>query len=204
MRARLALYSSGITVELREIVLRDKPAHMLEISPKGTVPVLLLPNGNVIDESLDIMTWALTQNDPQQLLSTDMTQALSLIARNDTTFKDALDRYKYPDRARNGDSEKAFEDARPILEDLNTRIKANQGALLDQQDTLADLAIFPFIRQFAHVDQDRFSTLPLEALQNWLKRHKNSAAFTAIMPKFKPWQDGDQTQYFGKHITHLK
>lgn len=188
MRARLALYNSGIQVEIREIVLRDKPAHMLEISPKGTVPVLLLPCGKVIDESLDIMHWALEQNDPNHWLSQ---VATTLISQNDTKFKPLLDRYKYPNRYEGENCTNAFDDAISILDDLNQRIKENKGALLGREYTIADYAIFPFIRQFAHVDRPRFDALPLKALQNWLREHKKSETFNAIMHKYAPWKTGE-------------
>lgn len=188
MRARLALYASGQTVELREIVLRDKPAHMLEISPKGTVPVLLLPDGEVIDESIDIMHWALNQNDPEHWLNKE---SQDLITQNDAVFKLALDRYKYPNRFEDEDCTTAFDNAAIILQDLNARIDKNKGALCAPQNTLADYAIFPFIRQCANVDKDRFNALKLPHLQNWLTAHLESELFAAIMPKFNPWQDGD-------------
>ncbi len=196
MRARLALYSSGITVELREIVLRDKPAHMLEISPKGSTPVLLLPNGQVIDESLDIMRWALNQNDPDNLLATDKNETNALITRNDGPFKKALDRYKYPNRYPDEDCSGAQGAGLEILQDLNNRIEKHQN-LLSNQVSLADLAIFPFTRQFAHVDRDWFYALPLKPLQNWLKNHLESELFLAIMEKYPVWKEGDLPTHFG-------
>lgn len=199
MRARLALYASGITVELREIILRDKPAHMLEISPKGTVPVLLLPGGKIIDESLDIMLWALGQSDPENLMKGDKTETNFLIARNDKEFKYALDRYKYPEKFPDTDSEQNFENAKLILDDLDKRLE--NGALLGQETTLADLAILPFIRQFAHVDRERFDALPYKNLQSWVKDFKESERFAHIMPKFKPWQEGDEPIYFGRDYS---
>ena len=196
MRARLALYASGALVELREVVLRDKPAHMLEISPKGTVPVLLLQDGTVIDESFDIMIWALGRQDPDEWLGEDDTEGL--IARNDGEFKHALDRYKYPDRYPDEDCSGMFDKALTVLEDLNTRIKKH-GFLIADYPTLPDYTIFPFIRQFANTDRERFDALPLPALQKWLRDHLNSELFAAIMPKFDQWQDGDTPLMFGKN-----
>ena len=196
MRARLALYASGALVELREVVLRDKPAHMLEISPKGTVPVLLLQDGTVIDESFDIMIWALGRQDPDEWLGEDDTEGL--IARNDGEFKHALDRYKYPDRYPDEDCSGEFDKALTVLEDLNTRIEKH-GFLIADYPTLPDYAIFPFIRQFANTDRERFDALPLPALQKWLRDHLNSELFAAIMPKFDQWQDGDTPLMFGKN-----
>lgn len=196
MRARLALYSSGINVKLREVALRDKPAHMLKVSPKGTVPVLFLSDETIIDESIDIMHWALEQNDPKQLLNYDQEQGSKLITCNDTAFKSALDRYKYPNRYPDEDCTNAFDVGINILKDLNTRIEKN-GQLMHTEITLPDLAIFPFIRQFAHVDKDRFDALPFKHLQEWLENHKQSTLFNAIMKKYDQWQEGDSPITFG-------
>ena len=195
MRARLAIRASGLTVELREIVLRDKPAHMLEISPKGTVPVLLLQDGTVIDESLDIMIYALGRQDPDEWLGVEEQTTNALIKRNDTEFKYALDRYKYPDRYEDIDTNDMFEAAATILKDLNTRIAQN-GALVADYPTLADYAIFPFIRQFAAVNSKKFEDLNLETLTQWLDNHLESPLFQSIMEKYKPWQDGDPPVIF--------
>ena len=200
MRARLALYKSNIHVELREIVLRNKPDHMLEISPKGTVPVLLLNDGTVIDESLDIMIYALGRQDPDEWLHDNEAETNALIKQNDTQFKYALDRYKYPNRYpdENGPNfqNNMFDRAAEILKDLNTRI-ADNGALIDDYNTLADYAIFPFIRQFANVDKDRFHALGLKPLENWLTQHLESDLFSSIMEKLKPWKAGDEPVIFG-------
>jgi len=177
MRARLALYAANIKVELREIVLRDKPAQMLEISPKGTVPVLQLTDGTIIDESLDIMIYALGRQDPEE-------------------FKYALDRYKYPDRYPDEDCSNMFDRGAEILRDLNTRIKQN-GALIDDYNTLADYAIFPFVRQFANTDRDRFHGLNLKPLEEWLNNHLESDLFNHVMEKYKPWQPEDEPIMFG-------
>lgn len=186
MRARMGLVNARIKYEHREIILRDKPDHMLEISPKGTVPVLILPNGRVMDESLDIMLWALEQNDSDKWLDGARTDMFNLIERNDTTFKALLDRYKYPDRYPDEDCSKARDDTTTILFDLEQRIKEN-GALSGEQTTIADIAIFPFIRQFAHVNRDWFYAQNLPSLQKWLKQHLKSALFTTIMEKHDIW-----------------
>lgn len=196
MRARLALYASGASVELREIILRDKPAHMLEISPKGTVPVLLLPDSSVIDESFDIMIWALGRQDPDEWLGVEEDTTEFLITRNDNEFKRALDRYKYPGRYPDEDCSGAFDQGVDILKDLNAHIKEN-GKLVSDYNTLADFAIFPFVRQFAAVNSSRFEDLKLKALENWLDDHLQSDLFSAIMEKFKPWQSEDEPILFG-------
>lgn len=188
MRARMGLAGADIKHEHREIILRDKPAHMLEISPKGTVPVLNLPNGRVIDESLDIMLWALEQNDQHRWLDGARIDMFNLIERNDTTFKALLDRYKYPNRYPDEDCTNARDYTARILFDLDQRIKEN-GALSGEKTTIADIAIFPFIRQFAHVDRDWFNAQKLPSLQKWLKEHLESALFTTIMEKHEIWAD---------------
>lgn len=198
MRARMALNRAGIRYEHREIVLRDKPAHMLEISPKGTIPVLyILKTGQVIDESLDIMLWALSRRDPDRW-DPDMhrSDVYALVKRNDEVFKKSLDRYKYPSRYPNEDCSDAREKGLKFLQELEQRIAVN-GALSGEKTTIADIAIFPFVRQFAHVDREWFYDLPLPALQGWLKSHLESALFEKIMQKYEPWKDGDTPIFAG-------
>ncbi len=187
MRARMGLYSAKIPHEHREIILKDKPVEMLDASPKGTVPVLITKDGKVIDESLDIILWALSQNDPEQWIKENLRDDIfDLIKRNDGPFKRALDRYKYPNRYPDEDCTNAREDGLKILEDLNKRIETN-SALSGNKTTLADIAIFPFIRQFAHVDRDWFYALPLPHLQKWLQKHLTSELFTKTMIKYGKW-----------------
>lgn len=195
MRARLALLQAQIKWEHREIIFRDKPAHMLEISPKGTVPVLLLPDGTVIDESLDIMLWALGENDPDNWLSEDnKTDALELINENDTTFKRALDRYKYPNRYEDEDCSNAREDGLEFIKKLDTYL-TDRDTLLLSGASIADTAIFPFIRQFAHVDRDWFYALPTPNIHAWLTKHLESNAFTTIMKKHELWAPDSPKTY---------
>jgi glutathione S-transferase len=180
MRARLSLHYAGVKLEHREIILRDKPQAMLDASPKGTIPVLILPNGTVIDESLDIMKWAAQENDPKDWFArTDFT----LIAHNDTAFKPQLDRYKYPTRYQGEDCSGAQENCRAYFEMLNTKIAKSL-----QLGGLTDYAIFPFIRQCASVDKDWFAALPYAPLQNWLRAHLDSAIFKDIMQKHDLWR----------------
>lgn len=192
MRARLGLSVSSTSIRIREIVLRDKPAAMLDISPKGTVPVLHLPTGKVMEESLDILMWALAQKDPEGWLIPSPDEVQSLIARNDGPFKRALDRYKYPGRYPEEDATIEAQRAigLEILTDLNDRIAKNDGQIMRPERSLADMAIFPFVRQFAHVDLEWFTAQPLPALQVWLDGHKNSALFKSIMPKYAQWAPG--------------
>lgn len=185
MRARLALASAQIPCELREILLRDKPEAMLEASPKGTVPVLILPNG-VVDESLDIMVWALSQNDPEGWLN-GQKEALALIKRSDGPFKTALDRYKYATRYEGVDSTEEREKATIFLRDLDARL-AKTPYLLGEAPTLADMGIVTFVRQFANVDRAWFDAQPWPHLIRWLEAFLASERFAHIMGKHSVWQ----------------
>ena len=194
IRARLALHISGLQLELREVSLKSKPPEMLALSPKGTVPVLLLPDGQVITESLEIMLWALKQNDPEAWLNHCLlNDMLALIAGNDGKFKHALDRYKYLNRypqESNGDL-KAFAlvqrcEAARWLESLEPQL--NQGWLFGQHASLADMATLPFVRQFAHTDTAWFAARPWPQLQAWLARFEACALFESVMGKHAPYQ----------------
>lgn len=196
MRARLGLAISGTVCTLREVKLSAKPDAMLEASPKGTVPVLVLtgataPDRSVIDESIDIMRWALGRADPEGWLDRDDRE---LIARNDGPFKHDLDRYKYPDR-HGSDSLAHRESALAFLGDLDARLAAD-GQLCGARRGLADAAIFPFVRQFAAVDRDWFASLPFPHMQRWLAGHLESPLFAAIMKKERPWAEGDERVVF--------
>ncbi|WP_363317841.1 glutathione S-transferase [uncultured Amphritea sp.] len=202
MRARLAIASSGISVELREVALKDKPAEMLQASPKGTVPVLVLPassekEGQVIDESRDIMRWALRLNDPDNWLCADdpdrLWQGEALIQENDAVFKQHLDRYKYFERYPDHPQHYYREQCEVTLVKLE-RLLQQHAYLTGEQRRLADIAIFPFIRQFAHVDREWFYNAPYPALQSWLDQHLNSELFIRVMQKSSPWQSISQPQ----------
>ncbi|NVD45850.1 glutathione S-transferase [Qipengyuania atrilutea] len=183
MRARMALHISETSHEVREVVLRDKPDALLEASPKGTVPVMVLPDGTVLEESLDIMRWSLEQNDAEGWLKrTDE----GLIAANDGPFKHHLDRYKYATR-HDSDPEEHRAAARAILMRLQDRL-ANQACLCGDRRGLADAAIFPFVRQFAHTDREWFAAQPLPDLAKWLEGWKSSDLFKAIMVKRDQWK----------------
>lgn len=190
MRARLALAASVLAVRVREVVLRDKPPEMLAASPKGTVPVLVLTDGRVIDESLDVMHWALSQNDPEGWLRADAAETARLIQQNDGPFKRALDRYKYPDR--HAEPKGAARDAgMEILGGLSVRLEDTGGQLFGPAPTLADFAIFPFVRQFAATDADFWNAEAPTVLQRWLSGHTEGPRFVAIMAKLTRWQAGD-------------
>ena len=191
MRARMALYVSGIDYEHRELILRNKPASMLAASPKGTVPVFITDDGVVIDESLDLALWALKKNDPKGWMSAYEPE---LIAQNDGPFKHHLDRYKYASRyddtAARGAVDLSHRDkAEVILTQLNQRLEAN-SYLSGPHVSFTDIAIFPFIRQFAAVEPEWWQSTPYAALRAWLEAHINSDLFKAIMVKYPLWEDG--------------
>ncbi|MAQ70705.1 MAG: glutathione S-transferase [Alphaproteobacteria bacterium] len=188
MRARLGLKISGLKYEHREIVLRNKPKSMLEYSPKGTVPVFITDSGNIIDESLDIMFYALGENDPEHWLAPPIDAMKSLISQNDGDFKKNLDRYKYPTRYPKEDCSGAKENGLRFISLLNEKLSINKY-LFGEKRSLADMAIFPFIRQFSKVEADDFQKLPYPHLQNWLNGHLNSEIFKEIMKKHTLWED---------------
>lgn len=183
MRARLAIAVSGLAVELREVKLSAKPPAMLEASPKGTVPVLVLPDGAVIDESLDIMRWALARRDPEEWLSGDDP---ALIATNDGAFKHHLDRYKYPDRyPADGVDHRAA--ALAILHGLEARL-GEHAYLSGARFGLTDAAILPFVRQFAAGDREWFDVQDLARVQGWLEAFLGSALFARVMVVRDVWK----------------
>ncbi|MFN4096395.1 MAG: glutathione S-transferase [Sphingomonas sp.] len=186
IRARLALTVSGIAVEHREVKLRDKPAEMLAASPKGTVPVLVLPDGRVIDESLDIMRWALGRNDPEDWLAGDDP---ALIAVNDGAFKRHLDRYKYPERYAADDVDHRAAGL-AILDGLEARL-GERAFLGGERFGLADAAILPFVRQFAAVDREWFAAQDLAWVQAWLREFVGSPLFEGVMMVREVWRSGE-------------
>ena len=198
MRARMGLYAARKVVELREIMLRDKPAHMLEISPKGTVPVLLLPQGRVIEESVDIMLWALEQNDPDGWLEPrqqNLPAMLALIEQMDRDFKHHLDRYKYASRYEDVDGLAHRGRALDELSLLANRL-AVHSQLFGERIGLADIALFPFVRQFANVDRGWFDEAAPVSVRSWLEGHEGSALFASIFHKWPVWRDGDPVTLF--------
>lgn len=188
MRARMALRCAEVSVEIREISLRDKPPEMLAISPKGTVPVLHCADGRVIDQSLDIMRWALAQNDPLHwsrwaVGSEEYVQQESLIACNDTTFKHWLDRYKYAERYPEFSSDYYRAQALTCQLDLLEQRLSRQAFLGGETAALSDVALFPFVRQFAAVDAAWFEASPYPATRQWLRCWVESDLFKRIMAK---------------------
>jgi glutathione S-transferase len=185
MRARLALRYSGVPLEIVEVSLKAKPAAMLALSPKGTVPVLNV-DGRVIDESLDIMRWALAQHDPQDWLLKDdgpgQQRIETLIAENDQVFKQHLNRYKYAERYPEQPMEYYRGQGELFLRRLDELLSQNDYLLADHP-CLADMALAPFVRQFAHVDREWFAQAPYPHLQRWLQRFLESELFTQVMAK---------------------
>ena len=188
MRARLALSVSGQAHEHREILLRDKPAAMLAASPKATVPVLVLPDGQVIDESLDIMLWALRQNDPQNWLEPNQADMRAVIAQCDGPFKQALDAYKYARDPKAQEPPRAL--AADFIAQLERRLTAD-AFLFGKSLALADAAILPFVRQFAAVEPARFARQPWPRVQRWLADITNSVRFENIMQKHEIWRKSE-------------
>ena len=198
IRARLAIKVSDIEVELREVILSDKPDKMLACSPKGTVPVLQLADGIVIDESLDIMEWALKLQDPENCLphnKNELTETNRLIDFNDNEFKQRLDRYKYSVRFPEQSREYYREQCEVFLQQLEDMLSANKY-LLGNKISMADLAIFPFIRQFANVDNNWFYQTQHEKLQQWLEQMLALPLFNKVMDKYAQWTEDQDPLVF--------
>lgn len=179
MRARMALKLADIPVEIREISLRDKPTHMLKISPKGTVPVLLLEDETVIEQSLEIMIWAFKGHTMKETIDE---ASIALIVDNDSSFKKALDAYKYPERNPNKSQIQHRAEGELFLQRLEHMLSLHTN-LLSEEAGLADLAIFPFVRQFAAVDDTWWQTQTYPKLYNWLHAWVESALFKSVMTK---------------------
>ena len=198
MRARLALVASGIPVELREVVLRDKPAELLAASPKSTVPVLVAAEGQVIDQSLDIMLWALRQKDPDGWLQPEqgsLSDALAEIARCDGDFKYHLDRYKYPERSVGADAAESRAVCSLFTSALNSRL-ADKKYLFGSKLSMLDAGLMPFIRQFSRVDAAWFAVQPWPYLQVWLEKLESSNAFVRVMQRYPKWTTGQEAVIF--------
>ncbi|MCL9684848.1 glutathione S-transferase [Legionella maioricensis] len=183
IRARMALAYSKIDVHQHEVDLKNKPPELLKASAKGTVPVLLLEDGRVLEQSMDIIIWALTQSDPDGWLSTELKeQGDDLIYYNDIKFKPLLDNYKYPKNSEKNDPAYYRDKARIYLNQLNSLLKSNRYLLTDHI-SFADVAIFPFIRQFYMVDTQWFEQSEYKYLQTWLSSFLNSELFIKVMKK---------------------
>jgi glutathione S-transferase len=195
MRARMALALTNQQFEIREVLLKDKPPSLFEYSAAGTVPVLILPNGSVLDESIDIMRWASDKLSAVVSGVFNSSEALSLIEYNDGEFKHYLDRYKYFDRFVEYPQDYYLSKCQAFLESLEQHL-SEQQFLLGEKAGFIDLAIFPFIRQFAFVDKVAFDCLPYSKLQTWLSFFLDSALFKQIMTKYAFWKPEDEPVFF--------
>lgn len=185
IRARIALSYANIRTEEREVDLKNKPSELIQLSPKATVPVLVLPNGQILEQSLDIIKWALKQSDPEQWMSEEWeTKGDELIYNNDHQFKPILDNYKYAQRTEINDPSYYREQARPYLAQLNTLLMQHNYLLADHI-TYADIALFPFIRQFYMVDEKWFMHSEYIVLIKWLHYFLESELFLGVMSKKK-------------------
>ena len=197
MRAHMGLKNAGLKIELREVDLKDMPEALLKISSKATVPLLLLPDASIIDESWDILKWALAKKDPdnwlgeneQFLLDTEM-----LIETNDFSFKNDLDHYKYADRFPEHSEEHYRTACEEFIEELEEMLSENNYLLADQL-TVADIAVFPFVRQFSLVDKSWFDQSPYQNVQQWLEQLINTELFQHVFQKYGLWEEGAATVY---------
>ena len=190
MRARIAIYYSKINYEHREILLKDRPKMLYDLSPKGTVPVLYLPDGTVIDESLDIMKWAISRRDTDSWFANNKDAQLKAIELNDKDFKKWLDRYKYYDRFPDFPPEFYRKKCEQILDIYDKNLQNNQF-LFNNNLSLGDMAIFPFIRQFANVDIAWFNKRFIN-LSDWLEKLINTKIFISMMIKYNIWNTLDK------------
>ena len=196
MRARMAIHISSQKCEIREVLLRDKPPSMLEYSSKGTVPVLVLQSGEVIDESLDVIDWALNLNDPDNWQrSKNNEKTKELIKINDGEFKYHLDRYKYSKRYDNEDPEFHRKKCLSFIEKVNSELQ-NSKYIFDDEISYIDISLLPFIRQFRIADNEWFDELPYENVKSWLSNFLNSELLKSIMSKYDLWKEGDEVTIF--------
>ena len=199
MRARLAIAVAGQQCELREILLRDKAAEFLETSPKGTVPVLVDVDGTVLEESIDLMDWALVKRDPENWLrpeSGTLEEMKALVVESDGPFKTALDRYKYANRYEGADALAEREKASVFLRKLDAKLEKSKF-LFGSNMSYADAGIVTFVRQFANVNRDWFNAQDWPHLIRWLDAFLESELFASIMQKYPKWEPGDEVTVFG-------
>jgi len=217
MRARLAIYKAQLPVELRDVNLKDKPAEMITASSKATVPIIVLPSSHVIDESLDVMLWALTENDPDDLLchrehqkslneesevndNTRLSEILSLIQWFDNEFKSSLEQYKCAKRYHETNLTECREACEVFIQNLELRLTEHKY-LMGSKETLADIALLPFIRQFARVERPWYLQSSYNNVKNWLNSYLQSPLFTKVMAKYPVWSVGnDVTVFTGKRV----
>ncbi|WP_263641630.1 glutathione S-transferase [Vibrio fortis] len=199
MRARLGILLANQQVYIREIVTKDKPEELLERSPKGTVPVLVLPNGKVIEQSLDVMMWALQQNDPQDLLRSSnpslSVQIHQLIQHNDNEFIGHLEKYRASIRYRNDDIEHRRNLCETFISDLEVKLN-HHDYLFGDSPSLADFAVMPFVSQFVRVEKKWFVQSEYQNVGRWLRTHLESKLYTQVMKQYPLWNDIKQDCLF--------
>ena len=200
MRARMALAASGAEVMLREVLLKDKPSELLAASPKATVPVLVLSGGRVIEESLDVMQWALKQSDPLKWLAGGALDS-EWIGECDGEFKHWLDRYKYADRHPEHTAEDYRKNAEAFIQKLEDQLSGSDWVGGESANAV-DVALFPFIRQFAGVDPSWWQQAPYPHVKQWLENWLNNALFSAIMAKYPRWESGQLGERFPPNPDH--
>lgn len=200
MRARMALAAAGAEVMLREVLLKDKPAELLAASPKATVPVLVLGDGRVIEESLDVMRWALEHNDPLGWLD-DASLDSDWISECDGDFKHWLDRYKYAERYPEHTAEDYRQNTEALIQKLEDQLSVAYWVGGDAANA-NDVALFPFIRQFAGVDPSWWQQAPYPNVRQWLENWLNSALFSAIMVKYPRWESSQPGERFPPDTDH--
>jgi glutathione S-transferase len=202
MRARLAILLAQQRVQIRAITMKDKPSDMLQASPKGTVPVLIVDEDLVVDESLDIMLWALDRNDPENLLykhdSTALPEMLKAIAENDTEFKPNLEKYKRAKRFHGDDLENCRLECEPFIQNLEQRLSQHEF-LMGETPSLLDYALLPFIRQFSRVNKAEFAHDRYTNLRQWLRYHLQSRLFSRAMFKYPLWLDSYEICLLGEN-----
>lgn len=200
MRARLAIFKAQQQILLRDLVLSNKPAELIAVSPKGTVPVLVLANGRVIEESLDIMLWALQEADPDDLLDCQQAGALSdmllLINEFDNNFKACLEAYKCAKRYQEHNIAECRAACQQYIQKLEQRL-TKHTFLMSNKESLADIALIPFIRQFARIERQWYLQSPYPMVRQWLNRYLQSPIFTKVMAKHPLWVDEPQDVFFG-------
>ncbi|MEZ9653265.1 glutathione S-transferase [Vibrio splendidus] len=200
MRGRMGIALSKQKVLLREIVTKDKPSELLASSPKGTVPVLVLPNGQIIEQSLDVMNWALQQNDPQDLLRSSnlllSKQVHQLIKTNDEEFIGHLEKYRASVRYRNDDSEQRRHNCEEFISELESKLTLNPY-LFGDTPSLADFAVMPFVSQFVRVEKKWFVQSEYQSVGRWLRAHLESKLYTQVMKQYPLWNETKQDCLFG-------
>ncbi|MGX9416107.1 glutathione S-transferase [Vibrio sp. RC27] len=200
MRGRMGIALAKKTVLLREIVTKDKPSELLDSSPKGTVPVLVLPKGGIIEQSLDIMIWALQQNDPQNLLRSDdpvLSELIhQLINTHDNEFIGHLEKYRASVRYRNDDSERRRHNCEKFISELEHKLTLHTY-LFGDTPSLADFAVMPFVSQFVRVEKKWFVQSEYQNVGRWLRAHLDSQLYGQVMKQYPLWNDGKQECLFG-------